>query len=135
MSEMTQDDKLTLTKATMRILDSWKLETEQMRAVLGLPDNVRARSFQKFRSHESFPDDPQVQRCADYVLKIAGALRTAYPINPTMGGRWLRQKHRRLGCAPLSLIIEGGESGLVAVLAELDCTFGWDLTSTGSKTV
>ncbi|PLY17173.1 MAG: DUF2384 domain-containing protein [Sedimenticola sp.] len=133
MSEMTQQDRLTLTKATMSILDSWKLETEQMRVVLGLPADVRARGFQKYRSHETFPDDPKVARCADYVLRIAGALRTAYPVNPTMGGRWLRQRHRRFGCTPLSVMLEGGEDGLVAVLAEVDCTFSWDLS--GSRSV
>ena len=72
MSEMTPQDKLTMTRATMSILDSWKLDTEQMSAVLSLPTAVRARGFQKFRSHESFPDDPKVERCADYILRIAG---------------------------------------------------------------
>ena len=133
MSEMTPQDKLTMTRATMSILDSWKLDNEQMSAVLSLPTAVRARGFQKFRSHESFPDDPKVERCADYILRIAGALRTSYPINPTMGGRWLRQKHRRLGRTPLSLMLEEGENGLVRVLAELDCTFHWDMS--GSKAV
>jgi hypothetical protein len=28
-------------------------------------------------------------------------------------------------------MLEGGDSGLIAVLSELDCTFSWDLT--GSK--
>jgi hypothetical protein len=130
MNEMTPEMRLVLTKATMSILDSWKLGTEQMREVLGLPGNVRARSFQKFRSHLAFPDEPEVGRRADYVLRIAGALRTTYPLNPTMGQSWLRQRHRRFGRAPLAVMLEG-EDGLVAVLAELDCTFCWDLS--GSK--
>ena len=131
MSELSRDDRMVLTKATMSILDSWHLGTDQMRVLLGLPEGVRARSFQKFRSHEPFPDQAGVQRRADYVLRIAGALRTTYPTNPTMGGRWLRQRHRRLGSTPLALLMEGEESGLVAVLAELDSTFCWDLS--GSK--
>ncbi len=131
MNEMTPEAQLMLTKATMSVLDSWKLGHEEMSVVLGLPGAVRARGFQKYRSHEPFPDDPQVHRRAGYVLRIAGALRTSYPTNPYMGQRWLRQTHRRLGRAPLALLLEEGESGLIAVLAELDCTFGWDLT--GSK--
>jgi len=131
MIEMTPESRLVLTKATMSILDSWKLNSDQMRTILGLSDKVRSRGFQKFRSHEPFPDEPSVQRRADYVLRIAGALRTTYPTNSSMGGRWLRQNHRRFGKAPLSILLEGGEDGLVAVLAELDCTFGWD--QSGSK--
>jgi len=125
-----QEQRLALTRATMSILDSWKLGTEEMRMVLGLPETVRARGFQRFRNHEAFPEDAAVDRRADYVLRIAGALHTTYPTNPSMGGRWLRQPHRRLGQPPLALMLKD-EGGLVRVLAELDCTFSWDLT--GSK--
>jgi hypothetical protein len=131
MSEMTPEQWLVLTKATMSILDSWKLDSDQMRIILGLPDKVRSRGFQKFRSHEPFPDEPGVHRRADYILKIAGALRTTYPTNTNMGWRWLRQNHRRLGRPPLAVLMDGGEDALVAVLAELDCTFSWD--QSGSK--
>ena len=132
MNEVSRDNRLVLTKAAMTVLDSWKLDSDQMRIVLGLPESCRARSFQKFRSHEPFPESAAVDRRVDYLLKIAGALRTSYPTNPSMGGRWLRQKHRRLGRPPLSLLLEGGEEGLVAVLAELDCTFSWDLSGSTS---
>jgi len=128
MREMTPEERLLMTRATMSILDSWKLETEEMRTILGLPENVRARSFQKFRSHQEFPDEAAVTRRADYVLRIAGALRTSYPTNPYMGARWLRSKHRRFGKTPLSVLLSDGEQGLVMVLAELDCTFAWDLS-------
>ena len=131
MNEMNHDDRLMMTKATMSVLDSWNLGTEQMQRLLGLSEKVRARSFQKFRSHEPFPDQADIQRRADYVLRIAGALRTTYPTNPSMGSRWLRQRHRRFDNTPLAVLMEGGENGLVAVLAELDCTFCWDLS--GSK--
>ena len=125
MSDMTPENRLLLTKATMSILDSWKLGAKEMNAVLGLPREVRARGLQKFRSHESFPDDPGVDRRADYILRIAGALRTT---NPNMAPIWLRRAHRRLGRTPLSLLLQEGEGGLVRVLAELDCTVCWDLT-------
>jgi len=128
MSDLTPEEQMLMTRATMSILDSWKLETEEMRTILGLPEKVRARSFQKFRSHEVFPDEPEVARRADYVLRIAGALRTSYPTNPYMGERWLRLKHRRFGRTPLSVLMSDGEQGLVTVLAELDCTFSWDLS-------
>ncbi|MET0092161.1 MAG: antitoxin Xre/MbcA/ParS toxin-binding domain-containing protein [Sedimenticola sp.] len=132
MNDTSQDQRQTLTRATMTILDSWNLGAEEISALLGLPESVRARALQKFRSHEAFPEDPSIDRRADYLLRIAGALRTSYPIHPSMGGRWLRQRHRRLGRTPLSLMLEDGENGLVRVLAELDCTVCWDLNA-GAK--
>ncbi len=129
MHNFTPEEQVTLTRATMSILDSWKLGVDDMREMLGLPETVRARSFQKFRSHEAFPDSPEVMRRVDYVMRIAGALHTTYPSSPQMRERWLRQPHRRFGRAPLALMVRGGEDGLIQVLAELDCTFGWEMMS------
>jgi hypothetical protein len=131
MTDMTLEHRQVVTRATMSILDSWKLGIEEMQVLMGLPQSVRARSFQKYRSHEPFPDDPAVQRRADYVMRIAGALHTTSPTNSNMGWRWLRQRNRRFGRSPLAVLMEGGEDGLIAVLAELDCTFSWD--QSGSK--
>ncbi len=122
-----------ITQAVMRLMDAWELDTRQMQALLTLPPTVRARAFQKFRDgKEVLPDETEVLRRAGYLLRIADALRTTYPRNPRMSGRWIKQGHRRFGRrSPLSIILEGGEGGMIAVLSELDCTFSWDLT--GSK--
>ncbi len=122
-----------ITQAVMRLMDAWELNTQQMQALLLLPSNVRARAFQKYRDGKDvLPDDADVLRRASYLLRIADALRTSYPRNPRMSGRWIKQAHRRFGRrSPLSIILEGGEGGMIAVLSELDCTFSWDLT--GSK--
>ena len=133
----TQEDKQQaledITRAVMNLLDSWKLDTKQMREVLAMPDVVRSRTFAKFREGDAvFPDDVKVLRRSKYLLRIADSLRTTYPRNPEMSGRWVRQPHRRFGRrTPLTIMLNDGESGLIAVLSELDCTFSWDLT--GSK--
>ena len=129
MKEISLELQMMLTRTTMSVLDSWKLSSDEMRELLGLPADVRSRSFQKYRMHQPFPNDADVLRRADYVVRIAGALRTTYPANPQMGPRWLRQPNRRLGNPPLMLMIKGGEDGLIQVLAELDCTFGWEMMS------
>jgi hypothetical protein len=119
-----------ITRMVMQLLDNWKLETAQMQALLCMPKEVRSRSFHKFREGQmTFPDDANVLRRASYLLRISDALRTTYPRNPEMSGRWIRQGHRRFGKrTPLTIMLEGGEGGLIAVLSELDCTFSWDLT-------
>jgi hypothetical protein len=130
MSDTKQQALADITRMVMQLLDSWKLETAQMQALLCMPKEVRARSFHKFREGQmTFPDDPAVLRRASYLLRISDALRTTYPRNPEMSGRWIRQGHRRFGKrTPLTIMLDGGEGGLIAVLSELDCTFSWDLT-------
>ncbi len=127
METVEQTSDLTqLTQATMAVLDSWALETPQVMALLALPRTVRARHVPGFRQTRSFPDEPQVRRHAQYILRIADALRTTFPANPAMAGHWIRQGHRRFGQqTPLSVMLQG-EEGLVSVLAQLDCTFHWD---------
>jgi hypothetical protein len=136
MSEADQKQALDdITQAVMGLLDSWQLDSREIQAVLCLPENVRTRALNKFRDgSDALPEDPAILRRAGYLLRIADALRTTYPLNPRMAGRWVRQGHRRFGRrSPLSIIMRDGESGLIAVLSELDCTFSWDLT--GSKSM
>lgn len=137
MSKEDDQTMIDLTQAVMQLLDGWRLDTKEMQAILAMPADIRSRTFHKFREgQKAFPEDPAVLRRSHYVLRIADALRTTYPRNPEMGGRWLRQGHRRFGKrTPLSIILDGGEGGLIAVLSELDCTFSWDLTgsTTGNK--
>lgn len=125
-----------VTRAVMGLLDSWKLDTGEIQGVLSLPEKMRTRALNKFREGtDVFPDDPAVLRRAGYLLRISDALRTAYPMNPRMSGRWVRLGHRRFGRrTPLSIILNDGESGLIAVLSELDCTFSWDLTGSTATT-
>jgi hypothetical protein len=129
MNAVAMNQAIDKTQETMEVLRVWRLGVEQVCFILGLPE-TRLRKLNRLGQSEALPDDPDVQRRADYVRRIAQALHTSYPTNPTMGSRWLRQKHRRLGQAPLALILEQGEGGLVQVLAELDCTFCWELNST-----
>lgn len=119
-----------ITRAVMSLLDSWRLQTTEMQQLLALPSNARVRMFNKYRDGNAFlPNDPVVLRRAMYLLRINDALRTTYPRNPKMSERWIRQPQRRFGSqTPLSMILEQGESGLILVLCEVDCTFSWDMS-------
>lgn len=120
-----------ITQSVMSLLDMWNLETAEMQQLLKLPTNVRARAFHKFREgRDVLPKDVDVMRRATYLVRIADALRTAYPCNPRMASHWIRMPHRRFGRrTPLSIILsDDTDSGMIAVLSELDCTFSWDLT-------
>ena len=124
-----------ITPAVIALLDYWERDTRETHVVMSLLINLRTQALNRYGEGTAvLPDDPAVLRRARYLLRIADALRTTYPRNPRMSGRWVRQGHRRFGRrSPLSMILRDGESGLIAVLSELDCTFSWDLT--GSKSI
>jgi len=86
----------------------------------------------QFRQDTPFPDDPQILKRIEYLIRIGDALRTTYPANPSIGKRWLRQPSPKFQKrSPLSIMLGEGEQGLIQVLCHLDCTFAWDLS--GSK--
>ncbi|WP_456379805.1 MbcA/ParS/Xre antitoxin family protein [Thiolapillus sp.] len=136
MSDDTQQQAMAdITWAVMHLLDKWQLDNSTMQQILAMPETVKPRNFAAFRNGKAvFPNHPEVLRRSHYLLRIADALRTAYPMNPKMIARWIHQGQRRFGGrTPISMILTDGEAGLVSVLSELDCSFAWDCS--GSKAV
>ncbi len=117
------------TYRTISLLESWGLAAHQMQTLLQLPASVKPRDLARFRDAEPFPDDPVVNRRMGYLLRIEDALHTYFPRNPEMRTLWVKRGNKQFGKkAPVAVMIEDGESGLIAVLSHLDCTFAWDLT-------
>jgi len=133
MSQMTPEERLTLTRQTMDLLEGWGLGARDIIRILSLPETVKVRAVARFRDDEPFPDDPVVERRVSYLMRIEEALHTYFPRNPEMRSMWVKRGNRQFGKrAPVSVMVDGGENGLVYVLSHLDCTFAWD--QTGSKT-
>jgi hypothetical protein len=132
VEELTLEERLHLTRRIMEMLDAWGLSATDVCKVLDLPGTVKARAVARFRENTPLPDDSNVQRRVQYLFRISDALRTYFPRNPEMRDLWVKRGNKQFGKkAPLALMVEGGESGLIAVLSHLDCTYAWDLT--GSK--
>lgn len=120
-----------MARAVMNILDDWALEAEDMLRILDLPESFRSRHLERCRNGGSFPQDENVQTRIELILGIAEALRTTYPRNSQTGALWLKRPHRRFdNRPPLATMIEGGTSGLIAIRAELDCGYAWELSQT-----
>ena len=133
MNELSRDERLSATRRTMDLLQGWGLGAREIAVILQLPETVKARHVGRFCDGEPFPDDPQVNRRLDYLSRIEEALHTFFPRNPEMRHLWVKRANKRFGQrAPVSVMVEDGESGMISVLSHLDCTFAWDLT--GSKT-
>jgi hypothetical protein len=128
----TPQQLLLRTQKVMNALDEWGLSGEQMLAVLDLPTTERSRHLAKYRKDTPFPDDEKVACRVAFLLGIIDALRTTYPRNLQMGARWMAAPHVRLkNRCPLQAMLEDGETGVIAVLSELDCAYAWELS--GSK--
>ncbi|MDT8281658.1 MAG: MbcA/ParS/Xre antitoxin family protein [Gammaproteobacteria bacterium] len=126
------EQQIIRTQKVMHALDEWGLSGEQILAVLDLPEEERSRHLAKYRKDTPFPDDAKVACRVKFLLGIIDALRTTYPRNLQMGARWMTAPHVRLNNrCPLQAMLEDGETGVVAVLSELDCAYAWELS--GSK--
>jgi hypothetical protein len=134
MSELTAEERHTMTRKVMSMLESWNLSAQDMIRLLQLPDSVKARNMARFRDDEPFPADATVDRRVAYLLRIEEALHTYFPRNPEMRDMWVKRGNKQFGKrSPIAVMVEDGESGLISVLSHLDCTFAWDLTGSKSE--
>jgi hypothetical protein len=129
MNDQIEKQRLAITLKIMAAVDEWGLNGDQILAVLDMPDGERTRHLQKYRKDTPLPDVEQVNNRIVRLLGIIDALRTTYPRNLQMGARWMRMPHRRFKKrSPLATMLEDGETGVIAVLSELDCAYAWELS-------
>lgn len=134
MLGLTEERQLIMTQKIMRCLDDWGLSAAEQVNVLDLPEGTRTRKLRAYHEDTPFPENPNVEFRVVRLLGIIDALRTSYPKNPTMGGRWMKTPHRRFqNRTPVQTMLEDGGNGVTAVLAELDCSFAWDLSGSQRK--
>jgi len=129
---MSIEQQVLRTQKVMNALDDWGLSGEQILTVLDFPATERSRHLAKYRKDTPFPEDANIANRVIYILGIIDALRTTYPRNGQMASRWMAEPQVRLqNRCPLVAMLEDGETGVVAVLSELDCAYAWELS--GSK--
>jgi len=123
----SQQKMLSITPAIIAYLDEWKLNAEQIHTILGLPEKIRTRHIQKYRTGDkALPQTEEVMTRIDHINGIADALRTTFPFSQQMRYLWLHKPHRRFRKKrPIELIFNEGIHGLMRVRVEVDCTYGW----------
>jgi len=134
MNEIDIEERKSLTRRTMALLEDWGLSAKDICTILSLPDTIKPRAIARFRDEEPFPDDSNVNRRVGYLMRIEQALHTYFPRNPEMRSIWVKRGNKQFGKkAPMAVMVEDGDSGLISVLSHLDCTFAWDLTGSKSE--
>ena len=123
---VSQKDRAALARGIMSILDKWGLSAGDQVSLLNLPDKTPTRMLRRYRDDTPLPDTKEVNERVEHIIGIADALRTSYPHNPSMGLVWMKQKNKRFQRrAPVSVMVEDGLVGIVAVRSHLDCAFDW----------
>ena len=134
MLGMNPEQQILLTQKVMHHLEEWGLSSEQQIAVLDLPNDTKSRRLRAYHENTPFPDTQEVEYRVIRLLGIIDALRTTYPTNPLMASRWVKTPHKRLdNRSPLHTMLQDGADGVTAVLAELDCTYAWDLSGSQNR--
>ena len=67
MPELTLDERYSLTRRIMSLLEGWNLGASDILVLLQLPASIKARNLSRYRDAECFPDDPQVNRRLSYL--------------------------------------------------------------------
>ena len=120
------EERAALARGIMSILDKWGLSATEQVKLLNLPEKIPTRMLRRFRDDTPFPDIKEVNERLEHIIGIADALRTSYPHNPSMGLIWMKQKNKRFQRrAPVSVMVEDGLDGIIAVRSHLDCAFDW----------
>jgi hypothetical protein len=131
---LTLEERLLMTRRTMALVEGWGLGAREIISLLRLPDSVKARNLSRFRDEDPFPEDADVHRRVAFLLRIEEALHTYFPRNPEMRTLWVKRGNKQFGRrAPIAVMVEDGEAGLVSVLSHLDCTYAWDITGSKSE--
>jgi uncharacterized protein (DUF2384 family) len=134
MFGLSRERQIYMTQKVMSNLSEWGLSPAEQLAVLDLPEGTRTRKLRSFHEDTPFPESKDVEYRVVRLLGIIDALRTTYPKNLMMGGRWMKAPHRRFQQrSPIQKMLEDGNEGVTAVLAELDCTYAWDLSGSKAK--
>lgn len=132
MSEMSEDERIQLTQGVLCMLDEWGISGKDQLVVLGLGD-APAREIRQLRENRPLPDDPEVMQRVEHLICIADALRTTYPFSQRMGKLWMNKPNRKFRQrTPAMTMVEDGIVGLISVRSYLDCSYSWDITTSGT---
>ena len=134
VEKMNLEDRVTVTRAIISMLDSWGVSAANQVALLALPKGTRPGAIRQFRQSTPFPEDAGVMERIEHLVGIADALRTSYPRNAYMSSIWMnRINHRFDNRTPLAAMLEDGLNGIMAVRTHLDCAYDWHISGSASQ--
>jgi hypothetical protein len=135
VENMNLEDRVTVTRAIISMLDSWGVSAANQVVLLALPKGTRPGAIRQFRQSTPFPEDAGLMERIEHLVGIADALRTSYPRNAYMGSIWMnRINHRFDNRTPRVAMLEDGLDGIIAVRTHLDCAYDWHISGPPART-
>ncbi|MGD8999453.1 MAG: DUF2384 domain-containing protein [Granulosicoccaceae bacterium] len=124
---MDQNERQSLARETMRILNDWQVPPELQVILLGLPENTKPRALNRFRAGEDiFAEDEQTLKRLSCIIGMSQALQSAFPHNPDMARYWATSPSRFLGDrTPLDIMVSHGLEGMQNLLDQLNGDHSW----------
>ncbi len=117
-------DRRTLAKMIMTLLDHWKLTTEDQAMLLGIASNNRA-ALTRYRKGEPIGSSRDQYERVGHLLGIHKNLRLLFPHNRDLAYRWMSTRNKAFDhLTPVEVIKEWGFAGLLMVRSYLDRSRG-----------
>ena len=113
-------DRGALARMVMRLLEHWKLGTEDQATLLGIAASNRA-TLARYRKGEAIGTSRDQFERVGHLLGIHKNLRLLFPQNRDLVYRWMTTRNRAFeNLTPVEVIREHGFAGLLMVRGYLD---------------
>ena len=120
------EQQIDLTKTLLNVFNDWKLEAHDQIALLGLPQDTKPRTLNRFRAGMEIPATPQFQQRAHFILAISNAIDSLYPHNATAANYWVTTHSESFGNkSPLEIMLIHGLDGMEYILNLLNGEDKW----------
>ncbi len=115
------EQRRALARLIMRLFEHWQLAPGEQAALLGLSPHTRSTLARYRKPGEALPNTPDMLGRVGHLLAIHRSLRVIFPQNRELAYRWIKTPNRRFdGCTPLSVMLDAGFLGIVAIRRYLD---------------
>lgn len=117
---VASEDRGALARMVMKLLEHWRLSTEDQAALLGLAASSRA-ALGRYRRGEAIGSNRDQLERVGHLLGIHKSLRLLFPQNPDLAYRWMTTRNRAFeNRTPVEVIKDQGFAGLLIVRGYLD---------------
>jgi len=116
-----------LSRDVFNLFGMWHIDPKDQIVLLGLPENIRPRSLNSYRTQtKTLPDDaPTIERMESFI-EMHGALLHAFPHNERLANYWITTKSGFFNdMRPLDVMLNSGIDGIRYVLNHLTQSEVW----------
>lgn len=124
--DLDEQRRSDLAKQLLLVLNEWGIEPEHQIILLGLPDDTRPRTLNRYRTGTPFPEDESFLQRAHYILSIKNAVDSIYPHNEKAASYWVTTSNWFFNDkTPLEIMLAQGIEGMKQVIDHLNGTDQW----------